>query len=46
MVGGKRMVVTAGQEKSAKDPLTYWQGAAVEITALVAIGAADWFGLR
>jgi PiT family inorganic phosphate transporter len=44
MVGWKRIVVTGG-EKIGKDHLTYGQGAAAEITAMVTIGAADWFGL-
>src|ERR1700693_4397019 len=44
MVGWKRIVVTVG-EKIGKEPLTYGQGAAAEITAMVTIGAADWFGL-
>ncbi len=43
-VGWKRIVVTVG-EKIGKDHLTYGQGAAAEITAMVTIGAADWFGL-
>ena len=44
MIGWKRIVVTVG-EKIGKDHLTYAQGAAAEITAMVTIGAADWFGL-
>jgi PiT family inorganic phosphate transporter len=44
MVGWKRIVVTVG-EKIGKDHLTYAQGAAAEITAMVTIGAADGFGL-
>jgi PiT family inorganic phosphate transporter len=44
MVGWKRIVVTVG-EKIGKDHLTYGQGAAAEITAMVTIGAADAFGL-
>jgi phosphate/sulfate permease len=32
-------------EKIGKDHLTYGQGAAAELTAMVTIGAADWFGL-
>jgi inorganic phosphate transporter, PiT family len=44
MVGWKRIVVTVG-EKIGKDHLTYAQGAAAEITAMVTIGAADTFGL-
>jgi PiT family inorganic phosphate transporter len=44
MVGWKRIVVTVG-EKIGKDHLTYGQGAAAEITAMVTIGAADMFGL-
>jgi inorganic phosphate transporter, PiT family len=44
MVGWKRIVVTVG-EKIGKDHLTYAQGAAAEITAMMTIGAADVFGL-
>jgi PiT family inorganic phosphate transporter len=44
MVGWKRIVVTVG-EKIGKDHLTYGQGAAAEITAMVTIGAADAYGL-
>ena len=44
MVGWKRIVVTVG-EKIGKDHLTYAQGAAAEITAMITIGAADGFGL-
>ncbi len=44
LVGWKRIVVTVG-EKIGKDHLTYAQGAAAEITAMVTIGAADAFGL-
>jgi PiT family inorganic phosphate transporter len=44
MVGWKRIVVTVG-EKIGKDHLTYAQGAAAEITAMVTIGAADMYGL-
>jgi PiT family inorganic phosphate transporter len=44
MIGWKRIVVTVG-EKIGKNHLTYGQGAAAEITAMVTIGAADWFGL-
>ena len=44
MVGWKRIVVTVG-EKIGKDHLTYAQGAAAEITAMVTIGAADVYGL-
>jgi PiT family inorganic phosphate transporter len=44
MVGWKRIVVTVG-EKIGKDHLTYAQGAAAEITAMLTIGAADNFGL-
>jgi len=44
MVGWKRIVVTVG-EKIGKDHLTYGQGAAAEITAMMTIGAADGFGL-
>jgi PiT family inorganic phosphate transporter len=44
MIGWKRIVVTVG-EKIGKDHLTYAQGAAAEITAMITIGAADRFGL-
>jgi inorganic phosphate transporter, PiT family len=44
MVGWRRIVVTVG-EKIGKEHLTYAQGAAAEITAMLTIGAADWFGL-
>ncbi|MGD0528956.1 MAG: inorganic phosphate transporter [Polyangiaceae bacterium] len=44
MVGWKRIVVTVG-EKIGKDHLTYAQGAAAEITAMLTIGAADVAGL-
>ena len=44
MVGWKRIVVTVG-EKIGKDHLTYAQGAAAEITAMFAIGAADGLGV-
>jgi inorganic phosphate transporter, PiT family len=44
MIGWKRIVVTVG-EKIGKDHLTYAQGAAAEITAMITIGAADGFGL-
>jgi PiT family inorganic phosphate transporter len=44
MVGWKRIVVTVG-EKIGKTHLTYGQGAAAEITAMLTIGAADGLGL-
>jgi PiT family inorganic phosphate transporter len=44
MVGWKRIVVTVG-EKIGKTHLTYGQGAAAEIVAMLTIGAADRFGL-
>ncbi len=44
MVGWKRIVVTVG-EKIGKTHLTYAQGAAAEITAMITIGMADRFGL-
>jgi PiT family inorganic phosphate transporter len=44
MIGWKRIVVTVG-EKIGKDHLTYAQGAAAEITAMLTIGAADFYGL-
>jgi PiT family inorganic phosphate transporter len=44
MVGWKRIVVTVG-EKIGKSHLTYGQGAAAELVAMVTIGMADRFGL-
>ncbi len=44
MVGWKRIVVTVG-EKIGKTHLTYAQGAAAEITAMITIGMADGYGL-
>ncbi len=44
MIGWKRIVVTVG-EKIGKDHLTYGQGAAAEIVAMLTIGAADFFGM-
>ncbi len=44
MIGWKRIVVTVG-EKIGKDHLTYGQGAAAEITAMLTIGGADYLGL-
>jgi PiT family inorganic phosphate transporter len=44
MVGWKRIVVTVG-EKIGKSHLTYGQGAAAEIVAMITIGMADRFGL-
>lgn len=44
MVGWKRIVITVG-EKIGKDHLIYGQGAAAEITAMLTIGAADYYGL-
>jgi inorganic phosphate transporter, PiT family len=44
MIGWKRIVVTVG-EKIGKTHLTYGQGAAAELVAMVTIGAADSFGL-
>ena len=44
MIGWKRIVVTVG-EKIGKDHLTYGQGAAAELVAMMTIGAADWYGL-
>lgn len=44
MVGWKRIVVTVG-EKIGKTHLTYGQGAAAELVAMITIGAADMFGL-
>jgi PiT family inorganic phosphate transporter len=44
MVGWKRIVVTVG-EKIGKQHLTYAQGAAAEITAMLTIAGADTLGL-
>jgi PiT family inorganic phosphate transporter len=44
MIGWKRIVVTVG-EKIGKDHLTYAQGGAAELTAMLTIGAADMYGL-
>jgi PiT family inorganic phosphate transporter len=44
MIGWKRIVITVG-EKIGKQHLTYAQGAAAEITAMVTIATADRFGL-
>jgi PiT family inorganic phosphate transporter len=44
MIGWKRIVVTVG-EKIGKDHLTYGQGAAAEITAMLTISTADVLGL-
>ncbi len=44
MVGWKRIVVTVG-EKIGKTHLTYAQGGAAEVVAMVTIGAADMYGL-
>jgi PiT family inorganic phosphate transporter len=44
MVGWKRIVITVG-EKIGKTHLTYAQGAAAEITAMITIGLADNYGL-
>jgi PiT family inorganic phosphate transporter len=44
MIGWKRIVVTVG-EKIGKSHLTYAQGAAAELVAMVTIEAADRFGL-
>ena len=44
MIGWKRIVVTVG-EKIGKDHLTYGQGAAAEITAMMTISTADMLGL-
>jgi inorganic phosphate transporter, PiT family len=43
MIGWKRIVITVG-EKIGKTHLTYGQGAAAEIVAMVTIGAADMWG--
>jgi PiT family inorganic phosphate transporter len=44
MVGWRRIVITVG-EKIGKDHLTYAQGAAAGLVAMVTIFAADKFGL-
>ncbi|HTW58576.1 MAG TPA: inorganic phosphate transporter [Terriglobales bacterium] len=44
MIGWKRIVVTVG-EKIGKEHLTYGQGAAAEIVAMLTIGTMDRFGL-
>jgi PiT family inorganic phosphate transporter len=44
MVGWKRIVVTVG-EKIGKSHLTYGQGAAAEMVAMITIGLADKYGL-
>ncbi len=44
MIGWKRIVVTVG-ERIGKTHLTYGQGAAAELVAMVTIGAADVYGL-
>jgi len=44
MIGWKRIVITVG-EKIGKTHLTYAQGAAAEITAMITIGLADCYGL-
>ncbi len=44
MIGWKRIVVTVG-ERIGKAHLTYGQGAAAELVAMVTIGAADMYGL-
>src|SRR6476469_9337861 len=44
MIGWKRIVVTVG-EKIGKSHLTYGQGAAAELVAMVTIGMADRLGL-
>ncbi len=44
MIGWRRIVVTVG-EKIGKTHLTYGQGGAAEVVAMITIGAADHFGL-
>jgi PiT family inorganic phosphate transporter len=44
MVGWRRIVVTVG-EKIGKSHMTYAQGGAAELVAMVTIGAADMYGL-
>ena len=44
MVGWRRIVITVG-EKIGKTHMTYAQGAAAEITAMITIGLADSYGL-
>jgi PiT family inorganic phosphate transporter len=43
MIGWKRIVITVG-EKIGKEHLTYAQGAAAEITAMITIGMANAYG--
>ncbi|MES2392397.1 MAG: inorganic phosphate transporter, partial [Acidobacteriota bacterium] len=43
MIGWKRIVITVG-EKIGKSHLTYAQGAAAEITAMITIGMANAYG--
>ena len=44
MIGWKRIVVTVG-EKIGKTHLTYGQGAAAELVAMLTIGIADMLGM-
>ena len=44
MIGWRRIVVTVG-ERIGKTHLTYGQGAAAEVVAMLTIGAADVYGL-
>jgi inorganic phosphate transporter, PiT family len=44
MIGWKRIVITVG-EKIGKSHLTYAQGAAAELVAMITIGMADRYGL-
>jgi len=44
MIGWKRIVITVG-EKIGKTHMTYAQGAAAGITAMITIGLADGYGL-
>lgn len=44
LVGWRRIVTTVG-EGIGKEPLTYAEGAAAQLTAMLTIGAADTYGL-
>ncbi|MGE0789461.1 MAG: inorganic phosphate transporter [Sandaracinaceae bacterium] len=44
MIGWKRIVVTVG-EKIGKSKMTYAQGFAAQLVAMVTIGLSSWFGL-
>ncbi|WP_051148093.1 inorganic phosphate transporter [Metapseudomonas resinovorans] len=44
LVGWRRIVTTVG-EGIGRKPMTYAQGASAQLTAMLTIGAADYFGL-